>query len=227
MPYKLFTADICLKTGETGGKSVEGELCSENHLRTTTESPRLMLTGGNESHDPNYPLSHYHLRRNNTYMSLRNPFSGLKKKLKRRLAGGRHEPDGGGTDIGGEGDDWTGSLAQPGPHVIAERERNRPLAGSEAGTDGGRVDSTDPPLHSDDSGFVPASEREHERGGEVVAIRGEEVNKRNLYLALDVQGVAESGPSREENDVEGGGVDRVNPPPSTPLISHGGGSESM
>jgi len=159
-------------------------------------------------------------------MSLRNPFSGLKKKLKRRLAGGRHEPERVGTDTSGEGVDRMGSLVEPGPHDIAKGGHDRPLSGNEAGVDGGRVDSTDPSLRSGGSGFVPASEREHERGGQAV-IRGEEVSKGNLNLALDVQGVVESGPSQEGNDVEREEADRVDPPPSIPLISHSAESESM
>jgi hypothetical protein len=155
-------------------------------------------------------------------MSLRKPFSKLKKKLKRQLAGGGHEPERIGAGTGGENADWTGSLPQPGPHVIAEGEHDHPRPGNETDVDRGRIDPTDPPPHSDDPGFMPVSESGHDGGGREAAIEGREVSQRDLDLRSDVEGVAESGPSQE-----GEKVDRVHPPKSFPSTSHGGESKSM
>jgi len=45
------------------------------------------------------------------------------------------------------------------------------------------------------------------------------------HLHLETEGVAESGPSRGENDGEGGKVVEVNPPTPAPSISHSDSGE--
>jgi len=71
-------------------------------------------------------------------MSLRNGFSGLKKKLKHRLAGGKNEPGGIGAEASGESVDLIGSLPQsigPEHHVRAKGEHDRPQSGNMADAD--------------------------------------------------------------------------------------------
>jgi len=153
-------------------------------------------------------------------MSLRKFSSGLKKKLKRRLAGDRHEPGGPGADASGERVDSTGSLPQPESHAIARGEHDHPQSGNEDDADRGRVDSTNPTPRSDDSGFVPASESQHDGGVRRVAIEGGGASEWDLHPGLSVMGVG--SPSQGGSD-----VDRVDPPLSVPLISSlGGQSES-
>jgi len=55
----------------------------------------------------------------------------------------------------------------------------------------------------------------HREGGETDAEESEVCQSSHLHP--DIEGVAESGPSREEDDGEG---ENVNPPTSTPSISH-------
>jgi hypothetical protein len=68
---------------------------------------------------------------------------------------------------------------------------------------------------------------EDDREGKGTDVRGSETGENSPQLCLEVEGVVESGPSREENDVGGDEVDQVDPPTSTPSISHGGEPDSM
>ena len=52
-------------------------------------------------------------------MDIQESFSGLKKKLKHPLTRTKHKLARTEADAGGESVDATGSLPQPGPHVIA------------------------------------------------------------------------------------------------------------
>ena len=141
-------------------------------------------------------------------MSLRKPFSRLKKKVKNRLGGSGPEPETGGTDAGGEGVGRTGSLPQPSPHLIPQDGYDRPQSGNEADIGGERVGSTDLLPHSDGPGFVPVNEIG--RDGEVseAVIEGREVGGGNLHLRLGV------GPSQGGNNTDEEQVHQVNPSPS-------------
>ena len=86
------------------------------------------------------------LRRPNTSMSLQKISSKLKKKWKRRFAGGRREPErpeAMGAEIGEGRAGSTISLPQPSHHAAVEGEYGRPKSWNEASVDGGQVDSTD------------------------------------------------------------------------------------
>ena len=165
----------------------------------------------NECHEANHPLSHYHLHRPNTCMRLRNPFSGLKKKLKRRLARGKHEPETGGTDACGEGADGTDLLLQPEPNLKGEDGHNHPQSGNEADVDGERVGSADPLPHSDDPGSVPASESGHGGGEREGVIEGREAGEGGLRLRFDIEAVR---PSQEGNSIGEERVNRADPSPT-------------
>jgi hypothetical protein len=56
---------------------------------------------------------------------------------------------------------------------------------------------------------------------------GSETGQKNPRLHSEVESVVESGPSREGNDVGGDEVGQVDPPTSTPSISHGREPDSM
>ena len=147
-------------------------------------------------------------------MNLRKLFYRLKKKLKRQPAGGGQDPQSGETSAGGV--DWTSSLPQPRPHVIAGGSHDRPQLENGVETDGGQVSPTDPPPHSDDSGFVAINEIEigHDKGGGETAVEGKGSSSKNFQLGSDVEGVVESGPTREGCGVGGDRVNREGPPPS-------------
>ena len=145
-------------------------------------------------------------------MSSRNPFSKLKKKLKRQLARGRHEPEAVGavTDGGSEG---SSSLPRPEPHLTTHGGHNHPQPGNETDADEARASSTDPLPHSDDPGFVPVSEGGRDGGGGEVFDEGREVDEKGSHLRSGVEGV-ESGPSQEGKNFDEEKVDPVNPSPS-------------
>ena len=71
--------------------------------------------------DCNHPPSHNHLRRSNTDMESRNPFSRLKKKVKHRLSGGKDKPERTEADAAGERADQAGSLLRSEPHPSIDR----------------------------------------------------------------------------------------------------------
>jgi len=154
-------------------------------------------------------------------MGLRKFSSGLKRKLKHRFWGGRHELEGTGGDVGGGDVGSTISLPQPGPHAIAKGEYDRPKSWDGARPDGGRVDSADPTPHSDDPGFVPASKTQHDRGGGDATFKGMESSERGSHLRLDVERAVEGAPN------QGGDVDRENVDQLNPFPSACGVSESM
>jgi len=154
-------------------------------------------------------------------MSLRRGFSGLKKKLKHRLAGGRHEPGGIGAEASGESVDSIGSFPQPiGPehHVIGKGEYDRPQSGKMADADKERVDSTDPALRSDDYGLAPVSEGQHDGKGVEAAIEGGGISEGELYLGSGVKHMIKSGPSQGGNSAGREKASRVDPLPSTPSM---------
>ena len=115
-------------------------------------------------------------------MSFRKIFSGLKKKSRHRLAGGKHEPEGMGADVGGQSVDSMGSLPRPEHRVIGKGEHGRPQSKNRAKADAGRIDSKDPALYSNDSGPVPVGVGQHDIRERKAVIEGKEVGR--LYLGL-------------------------------------------
>lgn len=154
-------------------------------------------------------------------MSLRNPLSKLKKKLKRRLGGGRDELEGCGADDGGESVDLTGSLLQSEPHADVKGRHGHLRPGNETDVGGGRVDSADLPPHSGSSELAAVNERGDDRGEREAAIERRNASRGDSRLGPGGEDVAESGPSRSGYDTNGEKVDRISPPTSTPSISNG------
>ena len=75
------------------------------------------------------------------------------------------------------------------------------------------------------------SESEDSRKGRETGVTGGEASQRISFMhsEVSVDGVAESGPSREETDVEGktAALVDVDPPTSAPSISRIGGPDGM
>ena len=75
------------------------------------------------------------------------------------------------------------------------------------------------------------SESEETRKRSEVEVKGDEANQRNSFLhsEVGVEGVVESGPSREESNVDGkkAARDDVDPPTPAPLISNIGEPDGM
>jgi len=119
-------------------------------------------------------------------MSLRNPLSGLKKKMKWWLAGGRDELEKRGADKGEES--LTSLLPKQGPHVVMKGRCGHPWPGNKVDVGGEQVDSMDLTLHSDGSGCVPTSER-----GEGGVIKGRETSRRDFPSTPSISNSGESG----------------------------------
>ena len=130
-------------------------------------------------------------------MSPRNPFSKLKKKLKRRLARCRHGPAAAEAVTDGESD-GSSSLPRPEPRLTTQGGRDGLQPENETGVDEARASSTDPLPHSD-PGFVPVSEGGHGGGGSEVFDEGKEVDGKGLHLRSGVGGV-ESRASQDGNN---------------------------
>jgi hypothetical protein len=69
---------------------------------------------------------------------------------------------------------------------------------------------------------VGDSRSENDREGREADIGGGEASQRNPFVQSGAGDVVDNGPSREGNDVGGDGVDRVDPPTSTPSVPHSG-----
>lgn len=129
-------------------------------------------------------------------MSLQKFSSGVKKKLKRRFGGGRHEPEGLGADIGGESvDSIRSSLSQSEHLTTAKHEGDHPQSSSKIDVGGGRVDLRE-------------------------ALAGEGgTSESGLHLGLGLERAMEKGPSQGGNSVGREEADQVDPPPSaSPIV---------
>jgi len=94
-------------------------------------------------------------------MDIRNPFSGLKKKIKHRLGRSKRNPDGMGASTGGESVDSTTSLPQTAePHVVAGESHDQ------VNTVGEQVFSTDRP-QPDGSESAPTHGSENDQEAEI------------------------------------------------------------
>jgi hypothetical protein len=71
------------------------------------------------------------------------------------------------------------------------------------------------------------SESEGDREGKATDVGGSETGENSPQPCLEVEGVVESGPSREGNDVSGDELGQVDPLTSIPPISHGREPDSM
>jgi hypothetical protein len=136
-------------------------------------------------------------------------FSKLKKKVKHRLAGSKHRPDRTGTAAGGERVDATGSLPQPGPHVVASGDHDQ--EGGNANAVGEQVLPANRPWRLSEPEPVPGGESENDQEGEADVDGREDSQKHSMG----------SGPGKEGNGADGGTVEQVNPSPSTPSIPRG------
>ena len=145
-------------------------------------------------------------------MSLRKPFSELKKKLKHRLAGGGRESESGigAVNTGGERVDGAGSLPQPESRLTAKGSHNSLQAGNKVDVDGRGLSSTDPLPQLDDPGSAPVSGSGQNRGGREVVTEGREPGEKDPYFRSGVVGVVESG----RNKAYGEKIDRVDTSPS-------------
>jgi len=127
-------------------------------------------------------------------MDIRNPFSGLKKRIKHRLGKSKRNPDGIGANAGGERIDSTSSLQHLEPHVVAGESHDQ------VNTVGERVFSTDRPQPDE-----PESAPTHgsENGQEAEAI------PRDPRPHSDSEVGVGSGSSREVErfPLDGGGPD--------------------
>jgi len=115
------------------------------------------------------PIIHYrttiYADPSNTDMDdIRASLSKTKKKLKQRLTGRKHKPDGTEVNPGEERTDSTSSLPQPEPHIVADETHGREEDRTDA--PGERVVSTGRPPQLDGPESVPArgSDNGQERG---------------------------------------------------------------
>ena len=136
--------------------------------------------------------------------------SKLKKKVKHRLAGSKHGPDRTETDAGGERVGATGSLPQPGPHVVASGDHDQ--EGGEANAVGEQVLPSNRPSRLSGPEPVPEGGSENGKEGEADVDGREDSQKHSMG----------SGPGKEGNGADGGTVEQVYPSPSTPSIPRGG-----
>jgi len=135
----------------------------------------------------------------------RNPFSGLKKRLKLRLVGSKRNPDGTGVNAGGEGGDSTSSLPQPEPHIVA---------GESCHGEGDRVDVAGGPLFTTDGPPQPDGPESHPAHGSdtgqeegEASVEGGETDQSHSHPHPDVKVAVGSG--------RGGELEGVCPPPSS------------
>ena len=195
MPCKLTMGNTCLEMREkTSDEDCRGGLCSWELVSAGTSAVSAV-----QRHIPTIPhltTIYTHLHSSNTNMSLRKSFSGLKNRLKHRLARGRQEQEGVGAKAGGESVDSVGPLVRPEHHVIAKDQQGRPQSES-------KVDAAP---HSDDSGFISISDGQDDKRGTEAATEGTETSEGGLYLG---SGVEHSGPSQGGNRVGREKVDQL------------------
>ena len=136
-------------------------------------------------------------------MGLRDSFSTLTKKVKRRLSGnGRRKPEGTRVDLDGERVNPTSTLPRPGLHVLA---------------DGRQSYSTSQPPQPDELESIPESGSDSEQGGESDG-DGWEVSQRYSPPRSDDGLGAGSGLGQEGRDADGEEVERLFVSPSTPIL---------
>ena len=158
-------------------------------------------------------------------MSLRQSFSGFRKKVKDKVSNIGNKTKKQGTGVGGEGLDHSTLSLRSEPAVVMEGE----LGGdTEVGVGKGN-------LRRDDLRFYSQSavEMGHGQGGSDDKAGRGDTNQNRLHLHPHVQ--AESGSSQPRTDVDGKQADQVDPPPQSdiwnkttlaPPISRGGESKS-
>jgi hypothetical protein len=137
--------------------------------------------------------------------------SKLKKKVKHRLAGSKHEPGRTGADAGGERVAATGSVPQPGPHVVVSGGHDQ--EGSEANAVGEQVLPANRPSRLSAPEPAPGGESENDQEeGKADVDEREDSQKHSMG----------SGPGGDGSGAGGGTVEQVYPSPSTPSIPHSG-----
>jgi hypothetical protein len=138
-------------------------------------------------------------------------FSKLKKKVKHRLAGGKHKPGRTGPDAGGETIDAAGSLPRPEPHVVVGGGSDQ--GGSGANAVGEQVFPANQPLRPGEPVLAPGGGGEDDQGGGEAGVDGREGSQRRSVG---------SGPGRDGDGADGGTVEQVHPSPSTPPLVQSG-----
>jgi len=140
----------------------------------------------------------------------------MKKKFKHRMTGRKRQPDGTGTNPGGEGADPTSSLPQPGSHLMVgesyDREEDKANAAGEQVFSTGRLPQPDGPES------VPARGSDNDQEAWNADVDGGGGSQKHSHPRSDVKVSIGSGP-REE-------LEGAHPSPSTPSISHGGKLDS-
>jgi len=143
--------------------------------------------------------------------NIRGSLSRMKKRFKRRPAGGKRKQDGTGASPGGEGTDSKSSLPQPEPHVTAGKSYER--EGDRANVAGERSFSADRP-QSEEPESLPVREGDDGKEGEKADVDGGEAGQTHSRPNPDVEAAVGSGRGEE--------LEAVHPSPSTPSISRGG-----
>jgi len=147
-------------------------------------------------------------------MDIRNPFSRLKKKVKR--LGTKQKPGRPGTDADGESARLDNLFPQLEPHVVANGGE-----GNGADEGGRQAGPTDQPPQLDEPELLLANRGKNDRVGETY-IDGRKVSPMYSHLHLDVGIEVGSKPCQGGNrdDEEEGG--QIYPHPPSPSVLHSG-----
>ena len=134
-------------------------------------------------------------------MSVQETFSRLKKGLKRRIKGGKHNQDGESAGTGGGRTDLGESPSRPESPFAGSGNRN--LCGSGSNPVGGYIGSTDRPAQRDGSDpmLTGESKPNQEGRGEGVIDQNKSGQARPSHLHSDVEVVVGSGPDGEVEQV--------------------------
>jgi len=148
-------------------------------------------------------------------MDTRNPFSRLKKKVKR--LGNKLKPGRAGADTDGESAGSGNPLPQSEPHVVTNDGE-----GNEADEDGQQAGPTDQPPQPDEPELSLANEGENDRGvGEAYIDEGG-VGPMYPRPHLDVEIEVGSKPCRGQNGDDGEEDRQIYPHSLFPPVPHGG-----
>ena len=142
-------------------------------------------------------------------MDIRNPFSRLKKKVKR--LGNKQKPGIAGADADGESAGPDNPLPRPEPHVVGNRADE---GGEQAGP-------TDQPPQLDEPELLLANRGENDPGAGEADIDGRKASSMHLHPPSDAEVWAGSGPCQggdEDEEEDGQFYSRS----SSPSVQHSG-----
>jgi len=148
-------------------------------------------------------------------MDIRNPFSRLKKKVKR--LGNKQKPGRPGGVADGESAGPDNLFPQPEPHVVANGGE-----GNGADEGGQQAGPTDQPLQPDEPELLPADGGENERGAGEAYTDGRKVSPVYSHPHLDVGIEVGSKPRRGGSGDDREESGQVYPHPPSPSVLHGG-----